>query len=513
MSKKGITIGIVVLIILILGSYFAFFRKTNEHYSLAKVVRGNVVQEVSETGTVKMGDEINFSFKTAGKINKMYVSVGDEVESGDSLASLDTSQLSLQLKESQAALAVAQAQLNKLLAGATPQEIKIAETDVANAQISLNEAWENLNQAYQDALNTLQDSNLKLYNAFTAVTSIQRTYFYSTDQESIIVGDNKTKMEDAVNSAKAKLDLAINNPTNENIDQAIPQMKKSLNTAYISLGIIRENCETPTYQNRVSSTDKTSLDTQRANVNTAMTNVTTAEQKISSMKLAQQAAQGVLNKAQDELANLKAPAQQEDIDLYESQVKQAEAQVNVLNVQIRDATIVSPTAGQITAINKRAGEIVQPAEAVISFLPKTQFQIEVDIYEEDIVKVRVGNPVDIKLTAFPDRVLPGKVISIDPAEKMVEGIVYYEVTIDFDNSPPPELKPGMTADITIKTDSRENVLTIPSQALEKKDGKNIVRVLQSGAVQERTVETGLKGEDNMVEIISGLSQGEEVILD
>ena len=67
-------------------------------------------------------------------------------------------------------------------------------------------------------------------------------------------------------------------------------------------------------------------------------------------------------------------------------------------------------------------------------LPQSPFQVAVDIYEEDIVKVKIGNPVDIKLTAFPDKIFKGKVIAIDPAEKIIEGVVYYEVTIDFEEA-------------------------------------------------------------------------------
>lgn len=511
MKKIRILIGVIIIVILIIGSYFIFFRKGKEEYSLVKASRGNVVQEVSESGTVKMGEEINLSFKNSGRVEKIFVKVGDEVEAAKGLAQLDITQLSVQLGESQAALAVTQAQLNKLLAGASAEEIEVAETEVKNKQISLDTAKENLNQAYEDALNTLDDSYLKLYNALITVNLVQRTYFYSSDQESTLVRINKDKMESAIAEIKSYLDIAKNNSTNDSIDTAISEMRRALDTASGALGIIRGACEAPLYQSRVSSTDKTSLDTHRTNINTALTNITNSQQNISSMKLSQASAEGALNKAQNELSKLKAPPRQEDIDLYQSQVKQAQAKVNILNVQIQDSTILVPTAGQITKVNKRTGEIVQATETVISILPRSPFQIEVDIYEEDIVKVKIGNPVDIKLTAFPDRTFQGKVITIDPAEKLIEGVVYYEINIDFEEAPP-EIKPGMTADITVKTDLRENVLTVPKTAIEKKDDQVIIQILKDKKIEERQIQIGLEGSNDLVEVISGIQEGEEIVI-
>jgi len=127
------------------------------------------------------------------------------------------------------------------------------------------------------------------------------------------------------------------------------------------------------------------------------------------------------------------------------------------------------------------------------------------------VKVKIGDPVQIKLTAFPGETFSGKVISTDPASKLIEGVVYYGVTIDF-QEPPSEVRPGMTADITIKTNSKENVLAVPQSAIEDKNGKTFVKILKDEKVQERQIQTGLKGSNDLVEVISGVQAGEEVIL-
>ena len=513
MMNKKIILIIVIVLLLVIGVYQGFLKTEEPTFILAEVVLGNISQEVAETGQVKKGEEINLSFKNSGRIEKIYVEVGDQVDSGENLAKLETAELAIQLQEAKAALDVTQAKLNKLSAGATQEEIKIAQTAVENSQVSLDTSRQGLKDANEDALNVLDDSYLKIYNALNVADLIQRTYFISNDQEGIRVRENKDKIESAAAQAKSYLDTAKFDPEDENIDTAISEMQQALDKTYNALGIIREICEEPTYRSLVSSTNKTSLDTQRGYINTAITNLTNSQQSITSAKFAIESAEGVLQAAEDDLALTIAPARQEDVDLYQAQVNQAQAQVQILENQIRDATLKSPTNGQITKINKKVGEMAQSAlqDAVITLLPATPFEIEVDIYEEDVVKVNIGNLVDISLVPFPGEVFQGRVISIDPAEKLIEGVVYYKVIIAFEKMPE-GVKPGMTADVIIKTALKENVLIIPEDAIQKKDGKQIVEVFKDGISEDREIETGLFGSDDMVQVISGLKEGEKLIL-
>lgn len=532
---KRLILPIVIIVFLIGIIYQVVLKKEEPAFTLVEVVKGEVFQEVSETGQVQKGDKINLSFKNGGKIERIYVEVGEEVKEGSLLARLETSGLQIQLQEAESALAVTQANLNKLLAGATSEEIKAAETAVSNAETALQnekqnledikaEAEENLDQAYNDALNVLETAYLKAYNAQNAVDSIQRDYFTKNDQEGIKVRENKEKIETAVSQIKSDLDAAKISGVKKDIDTALSQAEDELADISNALKTIREICEEPAYRDTISSTDKSSLDTQRTNINTALTNITNSQQTIASTKLTNTAdintakskvstAEGKLLTAEDELSLLAASPRQEDIDLYQAKVNQAQAQVKLLKNQIEEANLRSPVQGQVTEIKKRKGELVQPSlqDAAITLLPASPFEIEVDIYEEDVVKVKIGNLVDISLVPFPGEIFQGKVISIDPAEKLIERIVYYKVIIAFEEMPE-GVKPGMTADLVIKTESRENVLIIPEDALQKKDGKQIVEVFKDGIAEDREIETGLFGTNEMVEVIAGLEEGEEVII-
>ena len=548
MNKK-IILSVIAGIILITIIYQVAFKKEESDFALAEVVKGAISQEVSETGQVEKGDKISLNFKNSGRIENIFVEVGENVKAGESLAKLETSELSIQLQEAKANLSLTQAKLDKLLAGSTKEEIQIYETAVENAEISLSNAQvdlknaeqnytdtetsgeETLKQAQDDALNVLDAAYLESYDAKNTIAALQTTYFLIYDQEGVEIRNSKEKIETSVSQISFYINEAKADSTQENIDLALSETKEEMSNISDEIEAVQEICEGPDYREEVSSTHKTSLGTHRTSINTAITNITSSQQTISSAELtneinlntaqtsidsAQNAvntAEGSLKSAQDSLAQIKATPRQEDVDLYQAQVDQAQAQVKILENKIAQAYLRSPVNGQIIEIKKRIGELAQatPQDVVIVFLPDDPFKIEVDIYEEDVVKIKIDNPVDVSLIAFPGQLFKGKVISIDPAEKLIDGVVYYKVIIALEELLE-GVKPGMTADLIIKTALKEDVLIIPEEAVQNKDDKTIVEVLKNGDIEEREVEIGLEGSDDMVEVVSGLEEGEKVIL-
>jgi HlyD family secretion protein len=499
MNKKIIVIIILVVVIVIFGVYQIFIRKGKPAFSFVKVSRGVVSQEISETGTVEKGEKIKLAFKNSGRVEKIYIKVGDKIETKQNLAKLDTNELLFQLKEAEASLQVIQA------------EKANTEVSLKDAQQNLEDivalAEENLANTYQDALNALDDAYLKIYNTYTTVSLVKRTYFDRGDLESITISDNKDKISRNLDQAKFYIDNAKKTLKNEDIDTALLKVEEALINTKDALESVRSVAETGAYKDIVSSADRASLDTQKLNVNTSYDNITSSQQNISTTKINNTAN---INTAQSKVSEIENQLNENQGGLYLAKIKQAEAKVDLLKNQIEECVLKSPTAGQITEIEIREGEIVQSGQLVISMISDNPFQITVDIYEEDVVKLTIGNAVDIRLTAFPDEIFKGKLISIDPAEKLIEGVVYYEAKIELEDYPE-TIKPGMTADITIEAMRKENVLTIPEAAVEEKDSKKTVQVLKGKDLETREIEIGLKASD-MVEVISGLEEGEEVAI-
>jgi len=537
-----------ILILIIAGLGYKYFSGEEESpYDFALAEKGEIIQKVSATGQIMPAKKLNLQYEISGKIENILTEVGDTAKAGQTLIRLDADELNAQALEVKAGRDIAQATLDKLLAGASLEENKVYETDVENAQIALEnaqislknaeqdladtktDAQNDLDQDYEDALNTLNDAYLKIYNAYNAVALIQRTYFTSNDQQGLKVKENKEwKIKKTMDEAKIYLNTAKAESTNENIDNALLEMKDTLDKTSEALAVIREVCEDPAYRDTVSVADKTSLNTQRSNINTALTNVIDDQQTISSTKLTNESnintaqssfdtaqnavatAEGNLKSAQNKLAQIKAPPREEDVALYQAQLDQAEASLTRAEKQLAKASLISPCEGVITDITKKEGETVNATEFIVSIICKGKFQIEVDIPEADIEKVSLQDLAEISLDAFPEEVFSGKAVKINPAETIIQGVVYYKVTVGFDEADE-RIKSGMTTDVDIITEIRENAIHIPQRAVLTKNGKKIVRVLNSEKIVEVEVKVDIRGGEGEIEILSGLKEGDKVI--
>jgi len=225
MHKKKIIIASIILLVVIVV-FQMFSGNEGEEFETVKVERGDVFSEVTETGQVQKGDKINLSFKNSGRLSNIYVETGDNIQRGTLLMKLDTSNLSLQLKEAQSVLSLAQTQLDKLIAGLTPEEIQKYQTAVDNKEIALDVAKQALLSANEDSLNTLEDAYLKSYNVYITASDIQILYFKKIDQEGISVRENKEKIQLSLNGIKSSLDVAKENPTQTEIDSSLSNTKE-----------------------------------------------------------------------------------------------------------------------------------------------------------------------------------------------------------------------------------------------------------------------------------------------
>jgi HlyD family secretion protein len=123
----------------------------------------------------------------------------------------------------------------------------------------------------------------------------------------------------------------------------------------------------------------------------------------------------------------------------------------------------------------------------------------------------VGNPAEIQLDAFAsDVVFEGKISEIDPAETVIQGVIYYEGVIDFENEDE-RIKSGMTSDIEILSAEKEEVLVLSPEAIQYEGDQPFVFTLENGEKKRKNIDTGIEGE-RYVEIESGIEEGEEVVL-
>jgi multidrug efflux pump subunit AcrA (membrane-fusion protein) len=141
------------------------------------------------------------------------------------------------------------------------------------------------------------------------------------------------------------------------------------------------------------------------------------------------------------------------------------------------------------------------------------FQVIANVSESDIAKVNLGDPVSMTLDAFYyDKVFEAEIVEIDPAETVVQGVIYYQITAGF-TTEDTQVKPGMTANMDIVTEETTNVLAVPIRAVKYDGARSYVLQpdsIVSGTTKEVDIEVGLRG-DQFIEVVSGLEEGDDVV--
>lgn len=198
-----------------------------------------------------------------------------------------------------------------------------------------------------------------------------------------------------------------------------------------------------------------------------------------------------------------------------AQVAAAEAVYEMAILNLNKAVLISPVNGIITEVNNKPGEILGTGviKETFSRVMSLDYVIQSKVPESDIVKVKLGQHAKITFDALTsDDIFDGEIIEIDPASTNVQGVVYYNIKLKL-NTVDIRVKPGMSLNIDIRTAEKNDVVSIPSRAIKTEGNKKFVDVLNADGITTAKVyiETGLEGDEGMVEVKAGLKGGEKVV--
>ncbi len=261
----------------------------------------------------------------------------------------------------------------------------------------------------------------------------------------------------------------------------------------------------------------TSLDQLRNALETAKTNLRIADSnRTSRVRTAESAVQiqaAALASAQASLDQRKAPPRAVDLAGLRAQLQDAQTAYTQANERLNDTRIIAPVDGVVAEVLPKIGEQAMAGAKVVGLIAEAKFTIEALIPEADIAKVTTDQSATIVLDAFGDaQPFMGSVTAEYPDQTKVQDAVYYKAIIGIDTQGK-DVKPGMTADVTILTaDRASSTLSIPTRAVRQKDGKPTVQVLVNGQPEERSIVTGLRADEARIEIVSGVSLGEQVVV-
>lgn len=537
-------------------------------YVTEKAVRGDLKQTVEAVGTVISDHDLKLQFPISGIVSGVSVKEGANVRAGQVLATLRSGTLAADISSAKGRVMAAQATLDALQQGSRPEDIAISQADVQNKQSSLAAAKASL----QNAETALKSSQLNLDALQQQITvSLAGTIanIGSATQQQATTADialssmqdifTKNDVADAlIKSGASEADLlrssmqvtdqtlrsiAVSpNPVNFEsaitlLDRARTAIQSASTQVDQTYALISRLPATSYFTDSARSTYKDLISAQRSAVQAALSSIDATSKslrdasasfttQITQEKASLIAAQGAKDKATADIATYQAalqiaqaqlqlkqaPARQTDINAAVANVQQARASLAAAAANYQNTVLISPIAGVVTKVNLKVGE-VSPVGEAITMLGSSPYRIEMYVSEIDIPKVQLSQTGSVELDAFRGTNFRLHVSEIDSAPTDQAGVNKYRVRLDF-NFPHDTLKVGMTGDAEIDTGIRKDVVSVPLRAVIKSgSGQSIVRVLHDDqTVSEKAVTTGMEGTDGTIEVVSGIKEGDTVVV-
>jgi len=391
----------------------------------------------------------------------------------------------LQLNSQELSLAIAQLNLKSLIeSGPTDEDIKQAEEQLNQAKINNDTAKERLKESANNP---------------------------NTPDEEIKILENQILLtESNIKLAELNLDKLNNyeSPSEDDIERARYQAEQAKVALQISIEnysqakISRDN-QIKQAENQVRFTES-QLTVSNENLNIAKNSASASSDSIEVRKAQLTQAEASLKIAKLNLENAEI-----QISIDELQMQQAYNTMQIALNNLNDYTITSPISGTILSLYIQEGGTA--SMGTIAVIGNTEnFIAEAFSDEIDVVNIKKGQDALLTFDALPHKEVKGTVEYIGNSTTAVSGIQAYKIKIKIDDSSI-VLKDGLSVNVDITTQMKNNVLAVPIESVFYHDGKYYVDVVQSdNTIQRKEVETGISSDD-YTEIISGLSERDTIL--
>lgn len=499
---------------------------------LFEVRRGDVRVTVRDTGTLEPLVKVEVKSKVAGRLVRFFVEEGEPVSRGQLLAQIDATEVRAQVRQINAQIDAAQARLRQAKTQLA-LERQTAPLVVADAEEELRSSQARLAQVRRQA---------------AAQPSLSRATIDQAKANCDAAREALAALKDTHRQAKADARSALDqaNAQAENAARHLKRMEALLSQGFVSqnqLDTARRDFDQARAQQEAAQERWRSLDEQHAaQLREAQARVAQMEAALATanadavqVALRQdelRAAQAAVERAKvacerAEAARAQVQAREAEVAAAEAGVKQLKDQLAEIEVRLEDTSLRAPMAGVVTKRYLQEGELVTSAIAsfssgtpVMQIADLSRMRAVCQINEVDVGKVNVGQKATIVLDAAREQTYPGRVVSVAAAAggRLPEGtgasaspggIVKFEVRVAVERVDE-RLKPGMSAAVDIVVAERRGVLVLPLEAVEENGKEAFVTVLRGEKQEKVAVKTGLRNEQ-VVEILSGVKEGERVL--
>lgn len=497
--KKVVALVLVVAVLGAGGMYFLGGSQTAQaadtSYTTAQVTRMDITSSITGSGTLEAADSYSVTTLIEGSILTADFEEGDEVEEGTVLYTIDSSDASNSLEQAEISLNQAQRNYNNQLES---QEDLNITAPVSGQVYSIDvEVGDEVNAG--ETVATIRDSQ---------TMSLEVT-FPADDAASFYVGQSATVTLD---STFETLSGTISKISGTDTVLTGNVVVRSVTIDVSNPGGLSTSQSASAAVGSVTSTGSGTFTYKEEETVTA---------KVSGEVTAVRVAEGDQVSGGQTLAVLTSDDLEDSLQSASDSLRNAEISYENQTEQLDDYTITSPIKGTIVDKNYNAGETTEANQVLCTIYDLSYLTMTLSVDELDISNIAVGQTVSVVADAVEGKTYQGVVTKVSVAGTSTGSATTYPVTIRIDETE--GLLPGMSVDATITLDSAEDVLAIPSAALNRGDTVLVTAdspSAASGTLVESTTEggedyysvevtTGVSGDD-YIEITSGLQEGDTV---
>ena len=498
-------ISIVILIGLIIIAYFIFKGKATSEtsYTFSTVEKGYIVSSVTASGQVSATNTVELKPEASSKITGVYVKPGDQVKKGKLLFSFDSGDAVKVLRSANTNLEIAKLDLEKLIEPPKNSEVLAIEAAIAKAEKSKIDADKKIN----DAMRTMLNSSTTVYprNKSSLDTAPTITGTYNKNQEIQIVINVYQAGSGGYFSAQSIPSGVVFANGEISTITPVPIGDSGLYIKFPSL-------------NYASTTDWI-IDLPNKTVASYEINKTAYEQAQLDRDSVVREADATIAENKQKINELYKP---DELELKSKQLVVQQRQDAVYDAQetVADYYIYAPFDGTIASVDAQIG---QSQTTILGTIITKQKIAEITLNEVDVSKVSIGDDVTLSFDAIEDLTLTGSVAEIDTVGSVEQGVVNYKVKVAFD-ADNEKVRPGMSVSATIITDSKQDVISLPSSAIKNsQDGSQYVEtyknfdtnsneltVTEPLVLDKIYITTGISNDTN-VEVTTGLKEGDIII--
>jgi HlyD family secretion protein len=387
---------------------------------------------VTASGEVVPVRDAALSLPTDGVIVEVLVAEGDEVEAGQLLVRLESTQQTAAVAQAEARLRQAQVRLDELKAGPRPQEIEAAQAAVEAAKAQLAKITEGAQPEEVTAAKAALAS---------AQASLQKA-LEGPDEDEITLA--------AVGLKQAEVDLKQAQWAYDEVAYG-DEVGASPQAAQLEQATLDYQAALARYHLAVRGPTQADIAAAKAQLAQAEANLALLQQRASEAEVT--AAQAGIRRAQAQLDLLQAGVRPEEIAAAETEVAAAEAALTQAQATLADTELHAPFAGTITALDVSPGEVVSPltGQVVLTLADLSRLQVKTtDLSERDVDRVAVAQQATVYVEALGQD-LEGEVVRIACQASTIGGDVVYPVIIEL-NEQPPGLRWGMSVDVEISSE-------------------------------------------------------------